>query len=158
MSVVYVKGRKIDQDQLKTFLAGVDFDTCEQEDGTWRSPISGQIFATKSAMYGSFGTYLRTPTLKDPTEPTRKGYIRAIRAGYSPTEAQKKAHADYMRALRAKKKEHAAVTSERLEAIAQAEPVRDMQERRREERKDRVKARRIQADEAYAESLKQLLP
>lgn len=158
MAIVYVKGRRIDQEALRKFLAGVVLDDCEQEDGTWQSPISGEIFATRQAMVGSFGTYLRKSAAKDPHEPTRRGYVRAIRAGIKPTEPQKAAHAAYMRDLRAGRKRSAPIVEERLAAIEAAEPMRVTRERVEAERAERVAARKLQADEAYAASLAQLLP
>lgn len=157
MAITHVKGRRIDQDQLREFLAGIDIDEFEQDDGTWMSPISGEIFSSKAALFGSFGTYLRKPVQKDPTEPTRRGYIRAIRAGLTPTDEQKAAHAAYMRALRAGKKINPAV-EKRIVEISEKETMSDRAERRAEEKAERIAARKLQADEAYAKSLEQLLP
>ena len=158
MAIVHVKGRRIDQEALRKFLDGVVINDCEQDDGTWQSPISGEIFASKAAMVGSFGTYLRKSAAKDPHEPTRRGYIRAIRAGIKPTAPQKAAHAKYMRDLRAGRKPENPAVTERIAAVEAAEPKRVRHERYDAERAERVAARKLQADEAYAESLKQLLP
>lgn len=157
MAVTYVKGRRIDQDKLREFLKNVDLDDFEQEDGTWMSPISGEIFSSKAAMCGSFGTYLRKPVQKDPTEPTRRGYIRAIRAGLKPTDEQKAAHAEYMRALRAGKEISPAV-QKRVAEIAAKETGEERRARRVKGREERRAARKLQSDEAYAKSLEQLLP
>ena len=158
MAIVYVKGRRIDQEALRLFLKDVVISDCEQDDGTWKSPISGEFFATRQAMVGSFGTYLRKSAAKDPHEPTRRGYIRAIRAGIKPTAPQKAAHAEYMRDLRAGRKRSAPVVEERIAAIEAAEPTRVRRVRIEGERAERMAIRKIRSDEAYAESLKQLLP
>ena len=158
MSITYVKGRRIDQEKLKAFLKETDIDEFEQDDGTWMSPISGEIFASKSALYGSFGTYLRTPVELDPTEPTRRGYIRAIRAGIKPTDEQKAAHAAYMRALRAGKKTNHPAVEKRVAEITEKETGEQRRERRKVAREGRRRERKIQSDEAYAKTLEQLLP
>lgn len=117
--IVYVKGRKIDQAKVRAFLKTVDYDDFEQDDGTWMSPVSGEIFATRFAMVGSIGTYLRPVTDKDPSEPTRAGYRRAKTAGREPTSEQRAANARYMKARRKGTPRHAEVVSERIEAIEQ---------------------------------------
>jgi hypothetical protein len=157
MAITYVKGRRIDQEKLKEFLAQVNLDDFKQEDGTWMSPISGEIYASKAAMCGSFGSYLRKPVEKDPKEPTRRGYIRAIRAGIEPTEEQKAAHAEYMRALRAGKKISPGV-QKRVAEIAAKETNQERHERRKRVREERRAERALKASEAYAASLEQLLP
>lgn len=77
------------------------------EDGTWKSPITGEFFKTKAQLHGHVGAYLRTPVKKDPTEPSRSGYVRALRAGIKTTPEQKKAHRDYQRAWKDKQPEPA---------------------------------------------------
>lgn len=123
--VIYVKGRRIDQVQLRKFMADVDYDDFKQDDGTWKSPITGEIFATRFAMVGSFGTYLRDHPDLDPDEPTRAGYMRATRAGREPTGEQRAAHAAYVRARRRGAGKHAEAVSERVEAMAD-EPGREI--------------------------------
>lgn len=108
MSFVFVKGRKIDQEKLRDFLKDINFNNIDQfetEEGYWKSPITGDLFRTKYQLYGQLGAYLRNVEHKDPREPTRAGYVRAIRRGLEPTEAQKKAHRDYAKAHRRKRRE-----------------------------------------------------
>lgn len=96
MGIVTIKGQKIDQEKLRAFLDSIDVMDYEQPDGTWMSPITKEIFQTRQALFGHFSAYLRVPReRKDVTEPTRAGYIRALRAGIRPTPEQRKAHNDY---------------------------------------------------------------
>ncbi len=149
--IVYVKGRRIDQAKLREHLAGIDYDDWEQDDGTWKSPISGEIFATRFAMVGSLGTYLRGQETKDPNEPTRAGYMRAKRAGRDPTQEQRAAHARYIRARRKGVPKHAEAVSERVEAVAN-EPTREVKQAAQiAERKQRVVDKRTASDELLDE-------
>ena len=96
--IVFVKGRKIDQTQLREFWNSVDIeDYYNESEDTWKSPITGELFKTKAQLHGHMGAYLRTPQRKDPSEPTRRGYVRALRSGIEPTDEQRKAHRDYQR-------------------------------------------------------------
>lgn len=100
MSRINVKGRIIDQEKLRHHLASIDIDDCfheetDDEPEYWESPITGERFENRNQLNGHIGAYLRTPNRKDPTEPSRAGYVRALRAGLTPTEKQKKAHAEY---------------------------------------------------------------
>jgi hypothetical protein len=149
--VIYVKGRRIDQAKLREHLAEIDYDDWEQEDGTWKSPISGEIFATRFAMVGSFGTYLRDHVERDPDEPTRAGYMRAKRAGRDPTTEQRAAHARYVKARRKVGPKHAEAVSERVEAV-ENEPGREVKkERQLALRKERKAEQREASDELLAE-------
>lgn len=93
--IIIVKGRKIDQVKLREFLKNFDIEDAVTDKGFWESPITGEIFETKNQLNGHIGAYLRTPNRKDPKEPSRAGYVRALRAGLTPTEDQKRAHAEY---------------------------------------------------------------
>jgi hypothetical protein len=93
--IIIVKGRRIDQVKLKAYLDSVDIEDFVTDEGYWMSPITGEIFENKHQLNGHIGAYLRTPNRKDPTEPTRAGYVRALRAGLKPSEEQKAAHAEY---------------------------------------------------------------
>lgn len=107
-NVVFVKGRKIDQDRLREFLKDVNIDNIDQfetDEGYWKSPITGDLFETKFQLWGQLGAYLRTVEHKDPREPTRAGYVRALRRGLEPTDAQKEAHREYARQHRRKRRE-----------------------------------------------------
>lgn len=102
-NVVYVKGRKIDQDKLRAFLEDINMENIDQfqtEDGYWKSPVTGDLFRTKFQLWGQLGSYLRTPQGKDPLEPTRAGYVRAVRRGLEPTPEQKRAHREYAKKYR----------------------------------------------------------
>lgn len=149
--VIYVKGRRIDQAQLRKFMADVDYDDFKQDDGTWKSPITGEIFATRFAMVGSFGTYFRDHPDLDPDEPTRAGYMRAMRADREPTGEQRAAHAAYVRARRKGVPKHAEAVSERVEAMAK-EPTRvDKRDSQLALRKQRAEDRREASDELLDE-------
>ncbi len=149
--IIYVKGRRIDQAKLRKFLADVDLDICELDDGTWKSPISGEIFASKFAMAGSFGTYLREHVERDPDEPNRAGYMRAKRAGRDPTQEQRAAHAAYVRARRKGGGKHAEAVAERVTAVL-AEPTREVKrEAQLAARKERKADQREASDELLDE-------
>ena len=105
---ILVKGRNIDQAKLRKFLEEVDFSNIEKfqtDEGYWKSPITGELFHTKWQLYGQLGAYLRKVERKDPREPTRAGYVRAIRRGMEPTKAQKDAHAQYAKRYRRNRRE-----------------------------------------------------
>ncbi len=106
--ITFVKGVRIDQKKLRDFLKTIDWDEYEitegPDKGKWKSPVNGDIFETKAQMYGQLGAYLRTPAPKDPREPTRAGYVRAIRRGLEPTKEQREAHRRYAREHRRKKR------------------------------------------------------
>jgi hypothetical protein len=98
--IINVKGRRIDQVKLRAHLKTIDIEDCfreetEDEPEYWESPITGERFENRNQLNGHIGAYLRTPNRKDPTEPTRAGYVRALRAGMHPSEEQKAAHAKY---------------------------------------------------------------
>jgi hypothetical protein len=104
--IINVKGRRIDQVKLRAHLKTIDIEDCfheetEDEDEYWESPITGERFENVNQLNGHIGAYLRTPNRKDPTEPSRAGYVRALRAGMQPTEEQKAAHAKYAARRRA---------------------------------------------------------
>jgi hypothetical protein len=102
--IIIVKGRRIDQVKLRAFLKSIDIDECYNEDGEyWESPITHERFETKNQLNGHIGAYLRTPNRKDPKEPSRAGYVRALRAGMEPSAAQKAAHAAYAAERRARR-------------------------------------------------------
>ena len=151
-----VKGQKIDQKELRKFLDTVDWESLRVEDENgdeaWKSPITGEHFRTKPMMYGHLGAYLRTPKRKDLTEPTRRGYMRALRAGVHPTDAQRAAHRDYVAALRAGKK--AAASNDMVqERIADIKNTKDKSEKTaefRERREKRIAERRARVDAAFA--------
>ncbi len=106
--IIFVKGRRIDQRKLRRFLEELDTSNIDQfqtDDGMWESPITGELFRTKQQLWGSFGAYLRTINHKDPKEPTRAGYVRALRRGLEPTREQKAAHAEYNKAFRKRRRE-----------------------------------------------------
>lgn len=96
-----VKGRKIDQVKLRAYIDSIDIEDWVTEEGFFQSPITGEIFETRNQLNGHIGAYLRVPRRKDTKEPTRRGYVRALRAGEEPTEEQRKAHRDYARERRA---------------------------------------------------------
>ena len=98
-----VKGRKIDQVKLRAYWESIDIEDWITDEGYYKSPITGELFENRNQLNGHVGAYLRTPKRKDTKEPTRRGYVRALRAGEEPTEAQRKAHRDYARERRAKK-------------------------------------------------------
>jgi len=106
--ITFVKGVKIDQKKLRKFLKKVNWDDYQitegPDKGRWKSPITGDVFDHLSQVHGQLGAYLRAPSSKDPFEPTRAGYVRAIRRGLEPTEAQKEAHKQYARDHRRKKR------------------------------------------------------
>ena len=80
--IIHVKGRKIDQKKLRKFLDELDTSNIDQfltDDGMWESPVTGELFRTKHQLWGHLGAYLRTIKHKDPKEPTRAGYVRALR-------------------------------------------------------------------------------
>lgn len=119
--IIFVKGRRIDQRKLRKFLEELDTSNIDQfltDDGMWESPITGELFDTKQQLWGSFGAYLRTIKHKDPMEPTRAGYVRALRRGLEPTKDQKRAHAEYNKAFRKRRRE-------RLTGIDPTEPPDD---------------------------------
>lgn len=106
--ITFVKGRKIDQRKLRKFLRELNFEDVEQfrtDEGYYRSPITGELFRTKWQLWGSFGGYLKPGARKDPREPSRAGYTRAIRAGLEPTSEQKEAHRIYNKAHRKKRRD-----------------------------------------------------
>lgn len=116
MSTITVKGRTLNQEKLRAFIDSIDIEDCYDENRkVWRSPITGENFLTKAQLSGHIGAYLRTPSRKDPTEPTRAGYIRALRAGLEPTDEQRAAHAAYAAKQR---------RSRRLDQIEEPEPER----------------------------------
>ena len=93
---VVIKGQKVNQDALRKFLDSIDIKTYEQDDGQWKSPVTGELFPSLAAVTGHLGSYLRKPRERLPLdEPTRAGYVRAIRAGAEPTVEQKEAHRAY---------------------------------------------------------------
>ena len=105
--IIYVQGRKINQRQLRKFLQELDVSNIDQfrtDAGLWESPINGELFRTKFQLWGQIGAYLRTVDYKDPYEPTRAGYVRALRRGLEPTPEQKLAHSQYNKAFRRKRR------------------------------------------------------
>lgn len=104
MSTVIIKGRKIDQAKLRAYWDSIDIEDWITDEGYFKSPVTGEIFENRNQLNGHIGAYLRTPKRKDPNEPTRRGYVRALRAGKEPTEAQRKAHREYARDRRAKQR------------------------------------------------------
>lgn len=151
-SIIYVKGRRIDQAKLRKFLEAIDYDDFGQVDGTWKSPITGEIFATRFAMCGSFGTYLRDHVELDPDAPDRAGYMRAKRAGREPTQEQRAAHAAYVRTRRKGVTKHAEAVSERVEAV-RAEPTREEKQARQLAGRKQRKHDERDASEALLEEI-----
>lgn len=151
-----VKGQKIDQRELRKFLDTVDWESLRVEDEhgdeAWKSPITGEHFRTKSMMYGHLGAYLRTPKTKDLTEPTRRGYMRALRAGIHPTDAQRAAHRDYVAALRAGKKAAASndMVQEKIADIKRSKSVNQKNAEFHERRAKRIAERRSRVAAAFA--------
>ena len=106
-NVIFIKGRRIDQTKLREFLESINYENVDQfetSEGFWKSPITGDLFRTKHQLWGQIGAYLRNIERKDPREPTRAGYVRAIRRGLEPTEEQKRAHREYSRDYRRKRR------------------------------------------------------
>lgn len=106
--IIYVQGRKVNQRKLRKFLEEIDptnIDQFRTEDGKWQSPITGELFRTKYQLWGQLGAYLRTVDYKNPYEPTRAGYVRALRRGLDPTPEQKLAHSQYNKAFRRKRRD-----------------------------------------------------
>lgn len=154
--IIKVKGRNIDQRQLRKFLDGVDWESLrvkdENGDEAWQSPITGEHFRTKFMMYGHLGSYLRTPNRKDVTEPTRRGYMRALRAGVEPSDAQRAAHRDYVAAQRAGKKlaEANDVVQERIADIKQSKGKQAKAVEFQDRKAQRIAERRARVDAAFA--------
>ena len=111
---VTIKGRKFSRRALRKFLEEQGFpDEIEPNaDGLWESPITGELFSTRHQLFGHVGAYLRTPNRKDPTEPSRAGYVRALRAGLTPTQEQREAHSAYQRRYRKDSKEESPAQTE----------------------------------------------
>lgn len=154
--IVKIKGRKIDQRQLRTFLDGVNYEDFrvldENGDEAWQSPITGEYFRTKYKMFGHLGSYLRTPTRKDTTEPTRRGYMRALRAGHEPSAAQREAHREYVAAQRAGKKLAASTDAirERVGKIKESEGKTAITAASDDRKRQRIEARRARVAAAFA--------
>jgi hypothetical protein len=105
--IIFIKGRRVDQRKLRMFLEEIDPTNIDQfltDDGLWKSPITGELFRDKAQLWGQLGAYLRTVTHKDPKEPTRAGYVRALRRGLEPTREQKQAHAEYNKQFRRRRR------------------------------------------------------
>ena len=155
-NIIYVKGRKIDQRQLRSFLDGIDLEDFKvvDKDGleAWKSPITGELFRTKFQLHGHIGAYLRTPNRKDVTEPTRRGYMRALRAGVEPTDEQRDAHRRYVKALRDKNKhaEASDAVHARIEAIKEQKPTKQRTAENAEARQKRIADRRARVAAAFA--------
>lgn len=154
--IVKVKGRNIDQRELRKFLDNVDWESLRVEDENgeeaWQSPITGEYFRTKFMMYGHLGPYLRKTKRKDTTEPTRRGYMRALRAGHEPSDAQRAAHRDYIAAQRAGKKlaaSHDEVQA-RIEAVKSARGSKKVNEEFHDRKRQRIEARRARVAAAFA--------
>jgi hypothetical protein len=154
--IIKIKGRNIDQRELRKFLDEVDWETMRVEDENgdeaWQSPITGEYFRTKFMMYGHLGAYLRKPNRKDLTEPTRRGYMRALRAGVEPSDAQRAAHRDYVAAQRAGKKLAASdeMVQERLAEIKQSKGKTAKTAEFHDRRSKRIAERRARVDAAFA--------
>jgi hypothetical protein len=99
-------GPEATPDEIRKFLTKVDLRTCQNDKGEWVSPLNGEIFSSFWALSGHIGAALRKI---NPTAVTqdRAGYIKALRRGETPTEAQKEAHRDYMRELRRRRRSSA---------------------------------------------------
>jgi hypothetical protein len=154
--IIKVKGRNIDQRELRKFLDEVDWESLRGEDENgdeiWQSPITGENFRTKFMMYGHLGAYLRKPSRKDLTEPTRRGYMRALRAGVEPSDAQRAAHRDYVAAQRAGKKLADANDGvrERIADIKQAKGKKAKTAEFNDRKAERIAVRRARAEAAFA--------
>jgi hypothetical protein len=101
---VTIKGRTFSRRALRKFLDEEGFpESVEpEEDGRFQSPITGEYFDSIHRLMGHVGAYLRAPRKRlDLDEPTRKGYVRRLRAGQKPTPEQREAHRDYQRRYRA---------------------------------------------------------
>ena len=155
-NIIYVKGRKIDQRQLRDFLDKIDLEDFKvaDKDGieAWKSPITGELFRTKFQLHGHIGAYLRTPNRKDVTEPTRRGYMRALRAGVEPTDEQRDAHRRYVKALRDKHKlaEASDAIHERVEAVKATKPYQERRVDYNEKKAKRLADRRSRVEAAFA--------
>lgn len=164
-NIIYIKGRKIDQRQLREFLDGIDLDDFHEEDKdgimAWKSPITGELFRTKMQLFGHIGAYLRTPNRKDVTEPTRRGYMRALRAGLTPSDEQKDAHRRYVKALRDKHKNAASIDGvhARIEKVKATPTMSERKDVREEKRQKMFADRRARVNAAFAaEESGQVLP
>lgn len=116
MPIITIKGKKVNQEKLREFLDGRNFAEYQQDDGQWKSPITGELFVSKSALNGHLGAYLRKPKDRLPTdEPSRAGYVRARRAGVDPTPEQKEAHRQYAEWYRSEGRWLARMKRERAE-------------------------------------------
>lgn len=112
---IIVRGQEIDQAKLRAFLDDINIENIDQfqtEDGYWKSPVTGDLFETKWQLWGQLGAYLRKATRKDPKEPTRAGYVRALRSGLEPTPEQKKAHREYNREFRKRRRKNVVAETE----------------------------------------------
>lgn len=155
-NIIYIKGRKIDQRQLRDFLDGINLDDFHSvgEDGldVWKSPITGELFRTKFQLHGHIGAYLRTPNRKDVSEPSRRGYMRALRAGVDPTDEQRDAHRRYVAAQRANKKlaDASDGVRTRIEEIKDAKPHAQKRKEFFDARAKRLADRKARVDAAFA--------
>lgn len=101
-----ILGEGHSHDEIKMFLARIDLKTYQNADGKWVSPINGDEFDDYFAMAGHLGSKLRSIKLTE-IKDNRAGYVKALRRGKEPTEAQRRAHKEYMRELRRVKRAEA---------------------------------------------------
>lgn len=97
-------GEDASGDTIRRFVNKMDMRECKNELGEYVSPINGKTFSSYYGLMGHIGAYL-TERTKKPPSPDRSGYIRSIRNGIPPTEEQRRAHREYMRAHRQRKRE-----------------------------------------------------
>lgn len=92
-------------DEIRRFLTKVDLksDYYDQESETYVSPITGETFDTFYELSGHIGAHTRS-IIRTPLTEDRRGYIKALRRGIEPTEAQREAHKKYAREYRRKKR------------------------------------------------------
>lgn len=84
--------------------------TLQDDEGWWISPITGERFATYYQLTGHIGQRTRGEVSETPLTDDRSGYVKAIRRGEEPTDAQRRAHREYMREFRRRRRESKAVT------------------------------------------------
>lgn len=94
------------KEQIQRHLLRVDLKKCQNEDGKWISPITGEEFDSFFKLSGHIGAKLRTIN-ETPLTDDRAGYVKARRRGIPPTDAQVRAHREYMRAYRREQREAA---------------------------------------------------
>jgi len=92
-------------DEIRKFLTKVDLKTdyYDAKRDVYISPITGESFSSFYALSGHLGAYIRKVP-KTPLTEDRPGYMKALRRGIEPTEAQREAHKKYAREYRRKQR------------------------------------------------------